>query len=81
MFTTVQSVVLQVRTGRTEVLEKVPGKDGYLGLRPDGCPRRTGGTAGVFGGALFRVIRDAGRVMQVIGVPSRYDTIIGKDCR
>ena len=39
----VQSVRLQVRTGRTAVSGRAPGPDGYLGVRPDDCPGRTGG--------------------------------------
>jgi len=30
----------------------VPGTDGSCGVRPDGCPGRTVGTAGVFDGAI-----------------------------
>jgi len=40
VFPIVQSVRLRVRTGRTAVSERVPGTEGYLGVRPDDCPGR-----------------------------------------
>ena len=43
MFPSVQSVRLWVRTGRTAVLERAPGTDGYLGVHPANSPGRTGG--------------------------------------
>jgi len=42
-FSSIQSVRLRVRTGRTAVPERLTGRDRHLGVPLDDCPGRAGG--------------------------------------